>query len=580
MSAYADCDLSQSEGKGKGKGGYSAGKPKGDSKVKPKFKGKGKGSGKVFIPSRAYNSQMLDEILQQEVQLNAGSHCRHSHAERSTSQLVAMPLLAELRDLVLAAHSGPVDPAAALIPRLQDIISEAKLMHSMIADSTVTDAKSDGIVKAGELIHATKYAHWQGIKAEGLKGETSIDFVAVNAKSKRGHIAGVMGADLLIYVDIDRATADGFRFTTHPSKPDTIVCQSTTLEVKYFSKVVDIRTGELVWDLSHGGSAKDAEFTTERLRQMKLYSNSRIRYTLHKAVEIAYANANALKASDFGVMDQLHYLGTECIDDFFGRYAPSLRNSQAAVIDIGPGIGGTSRYMWEQYGARVTGVEYQQEMINVISILNSMLRIPDEEIHIEHGDFAHMDLAYVGLEGQFSAFTSQLVFLHIADKESLFEKCGQALREGGYFMIEDYFVQDGQALTEEDRRLLAEDVSVPNGMPSTESEYRRLLASNGLVVEEWLDITDRWCTFIWDRCEIFLQARQQLEQEHGHDYVAEQAHFFAAMANLYHKLPDPGRAERYPLVCRHANWQPGSDSKGQHLRGVRIFGRKVSSPRV
>lgn len=66
-------------------------------------------------------------------------------------------------------------------------------------------------------------------------------------------------------------------------------------------------------------------------------------------------------------------------------------------------------------------------------------------------------------------------------------------------MIEDYFVQDGQALTEEDRRLLAEDVSVPNGMPSTESEYRRLLASNGLVVEEWLDITDRWCTFIWDR---------------------------------------------------------------------------------
>lgn len=48
----------------------------------------------------------------------------------------------------------------------------------------------------------------------------------------------------------------------------------------------------------------------------------------------------------------------------------------------------------------------------------------------------------------------------------------------------------------------------------------------------------------WHRCEIFLQARQQLEQEHGHDYVAEQAHFFAAMANLYHKLPDPGRAER------------------------------------
>ena len=66
-------------------------------------------------------------------------------------------------------------------------------------------------------------------------------------------------------------------------------------------------------------------------------------------------------------------------------------------------------------------------------------------------------------------------------------------------MIEDYFLADDTELCPEDQQRLKDDVSVPNGAPITETRLRELLEANGLVVEEFVDMTDRWCTFIWER---------------------------------------------------------------------------------
>lgn len=546
---------------------------------KERAEGKGKGKAKAKAAPRGFTSytpQDFEKLLSRQGQSKAS----HGLGDAAGRHMGSVQLLGELREIVMASDGHALDKA--LVRRLQGIVTEAKLFQALDTDvpvaAEVEDTDFSPRLQGGELIHATKYEHWPAIQASGLRGESTIDFVAPSAKSTRGCVAGVMAADLLIYVDVAKATQADLQFTRDPSHHETILCHTTTLPVGFFSKVVDIRSGELLWDASHGGSLKDAEFTTDRLRQMKLYATSRIRATLHKAVDVAYTHPKSLKCSDFGVMDQLHYLGYEAIDDFFGRYAPALRNSAAPIIDIGTGFGGTARYMWEQYGARVTGIEYQPEMARMFTVLNRLLSIPETELDIEQGDFAHMDLAYLGLQGRFQAFTSQLVFLHIADKSSLFEKCGLALQDGGYFMIEDYFVQDGEELSEEDKRILAEDVSVPNGTPSTESEYRALLAANGLIVEEWTDLTVRWCTFIWERCEAFLKARPALEKEHGAEYVQEQTDFYAAVTKVYHRIEDGNRLERFPLVSAQISWQEAWESKPQALRGVRIVGRKAAAP--
>ena len=55
-----------------------------------------------------------------------------------------------------------------------------------------------------ELIHATRFEHWESIRTEGLKGDPLISFTAVDHKSVKGCIAGVVAADLLIYVDVQK----------------------------------------------------------------------------------------------------------------------------------------------------------------------------------------------------------------------------------------------------------------------------------------------------------------------------------------------------------------------------------------
>jgi cyclopropane fatty-acyl-phospholipid synthase-like methyltransferase len=442
----------------------------------------------------------------------------------------------------------------------------------MVQQATIAGSPFE---KTMELIHATRFEHWESIRTEGLKGEPFISFTAVDHKSVKGCIAGVVAADLLIYVDVQKALQDGIQFSPS-SNPQTIVCESNALDVKYFAKVVNIRSGVILW--TSKGDEEIHTLTATELRKMKLYSDARIRYTLNTAVSIAYTCGNSLKASDFGFVDQLHYLGYECMDDFFGRYAASLQKMEnARAIDIGTGMGGPARYMQEQYGMQVTAIEYLHELVKICRIMNSLLQIPEERFNIIEGDFSHMDVDYMQLEGQFQCLTAQLTFLHISDKEDLFKRCAQVLTDGGYFMIEDYFLADDTELCPEDQQRLKDDVSVPTGVPVTEKRLRALLEDNGLVVEEFEDMTDRWSVFIWERCESFMADRQKLEAEHGVEYIQELGHFYTAVASVFHKLQCDSRIERYPNVCQAVGWSPALETKDQNLRGCRIMGRKKST---
>ena len=80
-------------------------------------------------------------------------------------------------------------------------------------------------------------------------------------------------------------------------------------------------------------------------------------------------------------------------------------------------------FQQEQYGMQVTAIEYLHELVKICQIMNSLLQIPEERFNIIKGDFSHMDVDYMQLEGQFQCMTAQLTFLHIADKEDLFKRC-------------------------------------------------------------------------------------------------------------------------------------------------------------
>eukprot|EP01006_Ploeotia_vitrea_P062794 TRINITY_DN84421_c0_g1_i1.p1 TRINITY_DN84421_c0_g1~~TRINITY_DN84421_c0_g1_i1.p1 ORF type:complete len:503 (-),score=27.92 TRINITY_DN84421_c0_g1_i1:117-1571(-) len=435
-------------------------------------------------------------------------------------------------------------------------------VHASHYTSTYTGEES-----SVQLIHGTSAAAWQKIQAEGLhKGPHGIALAPVDERTEAGVIPGIAEPDILIYINMEQAAADGLEFKQEEGQAKTIVLNGETLDKKYISQVVDRRNGVLLIK-----EDRRCMMSMEQFRSMKLYSDSKIKHILHKAADIAWIKGKELKPTDFAALDMLHYLGTEGIDSWFDYYKDTLiRDSEdTEILDIGSGAGGPARYMSWNFPVHVKGVEYMDDFVRVAWVINALLKIPEEKCQIMNADITKMHLPTYNFVEAFDGVVSQLVFLHIPDKARLFKQMSRAMKPGSVFVIEDFF-QKGE-FTPEEETLLEQRVSVPHATLPTEAEYRKYLETHHFVIDKWDDMTGKWSNFVWDRCESFHSESDSLEQEFGPLYVAELGEFYDAITRLFHSNID---GKTHPNVSKAIGWDDAWLKRPQNLGGVRIFGHR------
>lgn len=107
--------------------------------------------------------------------------------------------------------------------------------------------------------------------------------------------------------------------------------------------------------------------------------------------------------------------------------------------------------------------------------------IGPSRIRVLQGDFTRMDLRENGLLHAHDFAVSQLCFLHIADKDSLFRNCSEALRDDASLYCEDFFAID--SIASEESEVLEHCVSVPQNSLLTEVQYRKVLEKHGFEVK-------------------------------------------------------------------------------------------------
>ena len=148
------------------------------------------------------------------------------------------------------------------------------------------------------------------------------------------------------------------------------------------------------------------------------------------------------------------------------------------VLDIGSGLGGAAFYLVERYGARVTGIDVSNIMVEIAQSRQK------EKGLLSHLKFIQGDVFSPDLLGHtFDIIYSKDVLLYDHNKAKTFQRCHDLLVDNGVLCISD-FCRDR---VDED---FEKYMRVSNYDLITINEYAHAISSAGFKLETIQDVSD------------------------------------------------------------------------------------------
>jgi ubiquinone/menaquinone biosynthesis C-methylase UbiE len=202
--------------------------------------------------------------------------------------------------------------------------------------------------------------------------------------------------------------------------------------------------------------------------------------TLLSALAGAGVDMDQLQASDLYRRDlDCHNLGMhrtlEVLKDVaveYGRPAP-----EDTLLDLGCGLGGPGRFLVDQFGCSVVGVDLLPLRIDLAQMLTDLTNM-SERISYRVADATNLDLE----DRSFAQVWMLDVSMHIRDKQALFCEIARLLKPGGLLVMHEQTGPLPKAMLPVRRR-------APYIAPSF-PQLIRYVEGAGLRVLTWRDTTD------------------------------------------------------------------------------------------
>jgi len=196
------------------------------------------------------------------------------------------------------------------------------------------------------------------------------------------------------------------------------------------------------------------------------------------ALEKAGKDVNRLTPEDLAPIDQFHIRGRTA----------TLELAQAAgldaakyVLDVGSGVGGTSRCLAKEFGCRVTGIDLTEEYCRAATMLTAKTGLA----HLV--DYRQGDATKLPFDDQaFDVVWTEHVAMNIPDKTRLYKEMHRVLKPGGTLAIYDVLAGPSGPVLFPVPWARTPDTSFlvqPN-------ELRKLLEGAGFTVTDWSDTTE------------------------------------------------------------------------------------------
>lgn len=208
------------------------------------------------------------------------------------------------------------------------------------------------------------------------------------------------------------------------------------------------------------------------------YSRPEIGSVILAALEKAGKDLGRLTLEDLAPIDEFHIRGRAATLEL-ARAAGLDANKR--VLDVGSGVGGTSRCLAKEFGCRVTGIDLTDEYCRAAAMLSAKVGLTDL-VDFRQGDATALPFA----DGEFDVVWTEHVAMNIPDKPRLYKEMYRVLKPGGTLAVYDVLAgPTGPVL-----------FPVPWARtPDTSflvqpGELRRLLEDAGFTISDWSDTTE------------------------------------------------------------------------------------------
>jgi len=215
--------------------------------------------------------------------------------------------------------------------------------------------------------------------------------------------------------------------------------------------------------------------------------------------------------------------------------------SRHVLLDVGSGLGGTSRYLANIFGCQVIGMDLTAEYCRVAEMLSSRVGLSDRTAFRQG---SALELPFP--DGHFDVVWTEHVQMNIADKARFYGEVARVLKGGGRFAFHDILAGNEPGL--HFPVPWAADASISHLIAADELES--LLADLGFEPLRWEDKTEASVAFL----------RATLEDRRGADRPPLGLHLLMGsdagekFTNVLRNLEE-GRVRVVQAVVRRRPWR-------------------------
>ena len=263
------------------------------------------------------------------------------------------------------------------------------------------------------------------------------------------------------------------------------------------------------------------------------YTHGSLAGAILRGLEEAVGHAGDITPADLAPVDEFHIGGRAASVHLIDQLA---FESAMRILDVGSGLGGTTRYVVEDHGCHVTGIDLTPEYCDVARMLAEKVGLADK---VSYRESSALDMPFA--DDAFDGAYTIHVAMNIADKPKLYREVHRVVRSGAAFGI--YDILEGPA---------AGDLAFPVPWAATpETSFlisidrlRLMLEEAGFDVESQTDRTSFALDFFTE-----LQRRAAAGPPPLGLHLLMGEDFPAKAANMLLNVTQ-GRCAPWEIVCR------------------------------